>query len=170
MKCHFTQVSYDFFKYKGKIKLTSKNYEESGEKYHCEKLRKKYSNDKDLLDLIVSNVFEDPSGWLGDLSDDTANDTLLEYKRRCQSLGHLFGLDCEKVAWKPSTEVFQMFLRKEISPESFLILSRLIPLVDRLDKTDDLLWKHLKGPLLKYNRFLVVDDLDRFRKILLEKL
>lgn len=172
VKLHFTTSTYDFFKYYGRIKLTEKSYEESNEKYSCEKLRKKYTSDKDLLDLFVSNIYLNSTCWIGDLSSEDSYDILMKYKSKRQALTHVFKEDMlklfEEKKKRTMNEIFQFVLSQEIEPESFLILSKILPIFKTLDGKNDILWNHFKGPLIKYNRFLILpeDNIDKYKKIL----
>jgi hypothetical protein len=67
LKLHFTQESYDFFKYNGKTNVSVTTFENRKDKYHFYKLSRRLAQKEDMIDFIVANLVEDEKTWVGSL-------------------------------------------------------------------------------------------------------
>jgi hypothetical protein len=58
LKIHFTQKSYDYFKYNGKSNISVQTFELRKDKYYFYKLSRKYSREE-FVKFLVSNFIID---------------------------------------------------------------------------------------------------------------
>ena len=166
IKAHFTNPSYDFFKYNGKVNANLDSFNRRRDKFHFAKLAKH----KDPLGYLVAQyVSGDFTGWVGDLFTDDAERLYIQYLARQQSLTYNFQSDLDKLEdgfiarFKCKNgqhpEALVMFRRGNISIETFTILNDLLkffPLWDiRID--DTVLWPSIRERCLKYRPFLHYD-------------
>ena len=56
LKLHFSQQSYNYFKYNGKSNITITSFENRKDKYHFYKLSRKY-NQEDYINFLVVTLF-----------------------------------------------------------------------------------------------------------------
>ena len=92
LKLHFTQESYDFFKYRGKSRINVDSFEKRKDKYYFHKLSRKYNHDE-FIDFLVSNFVRNHKTWVGNLLEETADDVYKQYLKIHQSLGYI----CKKI-------------------------------------------------------------------------
>jgi len=81
IKRHFTS-SYDYFKYNGNVNASYESFVARRDAYSFQRLSKK----RDYKNLILANIIETPKIWVGDLLEDNANETYLNWKRRTDSI------------------------------------------------------------------------------------
>ena len=67
LKLHFTQDSFDYFKYNGKSNVSVTSFENRKDKYHFYKLSRRFAQKDDLILFVVANFLEDDSSWIGKL-------------------------------------------------------------------------------------------------------
>lgn len=183
LKSHFNTKSYDYFKYNGNLKNTTKEtYESRVDKLVFERFAKKH-NSSDIPGVFVSHFIKDPKFWIGDFD----NKTYLQWKGRISSQDYNFQRDLNKIFLNVVTKedfknlfihpsrqhplIFQLMLNEEISIESFTILNVIFPFFDILDKNIDIpiVWEKKKFICKKYVTFLDI-DIDKYKIILKEKL
>lgn len=83
VRLHFTNKSYDFNKYQGRVaNLSADKFDMRRDKYHFHKLSKRH----DPLLLSVANIFVDPKTWVTDLFNEEA---IQRYRRRRKVLDSL---------------------------------------------------------------------------------
>lgn len=126
LKRHFSS-SYDYIKYNGKVNVSAASLEKRRDRYHFHKLAKQ----PDPLGLAVSNLFKDPSCWVGDLFDEEAQTVYRDMKRRRETLSYLFKdeltsiddlQDSLKVRDGQHPHLLKLYLRGKVSPETLIIL------------------------------------------------
>ena len=70
IKLHFTTKGYDFYRYSGKVKGTTRaNFEKRRDKYFFHRLSNKYRPNQ-LNDFLVANFMVKPQLFVGDLLND----------------------------------------------------------------------------------------------------
>lgn len=181
LQLHFNSTNYDYFRYSGKRKLSIKKFDESKEKYIFLNILKKYQ-EEDIEDFFVSNLFENPKIWTGDLLLDTSDSRFLEYKKTKNNLSYIFKNDIKKLSdfqysFKiidgQNPPVLNMVYQKEITVNTFLILDGLLNFFDSFDNKlyDNIIWptfsfkcKKLK-PFIKYDKETMIYDLKKEIKI-----
>lgn len=169
LKLHFSQESYDYFKYNGKTNISLNSFESRKDKWHFTKLSKKFNDKEELIGFIVSNLLNNDRLWVGDLLNDEADSIFSNRKKVIQSLSYFFRNDCSKIFSVVSNpnelltvvdgehpKLLVSFLRKEIEIETICILNSLLnffPMWSSKIK-DTIIWPTHKLKIVKYNDFL----------------
>jgi hypothetical protein len=179
LKLHFTQDSYDFFKYNGKTHVSVNAFENRKDKYHFYKLSRKYTDKQDLIDFVVANLLISDRLWVGDLLSEDAD---VRYKTRqkvLQSLSYVFENDCRTLfngqnpndVLKVDDGDYPVLLRKavrhEITIETICLLNKILDFIPKWDKqiTDTIRWPDYRKKLTKYAAFLP-QDIVKYKLIL----
>ena len=179
LKLHFTQESYDYFKYNGKINITTTSFENRKDKYHFYKLSRKFTNKEDLVDFLVANLVEDSNIWVGNLLNEDADNRYLKYKKVLQSLSYIFENDCRDLfndIQNPNSIIktdghypilLTKALRKEIHIQTLVLLNNLLGFFPMWSKTitDTIHWPNYRMKVLKIASFLPKDNV-KFKLIL----
>ena len=166
IKMHFTQKSYDFFRYNGKVRTDHRAFERRRDKYQFYKL----SKHRDPLGYLVANfTAPDSTKWVGDLFTEEGGRNYDEWLARQQSITYRFKSDLGKVAddFRESFRVDKgqhppllvAFKRGDISLESLTILNNLLTFFPMWDKriTDTVLWPSIRDKCIKYAPFINYD-------------
>lgn len=183
LKNHFSKPSYDFFKYNGKTNASFKSFEKRRDRFHFDKLSKKYDA-LQLKDLFVINLLKNRT-WIGDLLEEDAHDNYIQYKKRQQSFSYVFTNEIEKAFAHVSSprelfkinsnqfpKIVELYLNGEIFIDTFAMLDSFIHFSEKFDKKigeNDIIWSKVKLqsvkilPFLKYDRF-------KFKLILKQKM
>lgn len=178
IKAHFNSSTYDYQKYNGKIpNANPKQFAESKLKLFFQKLAKH----RDVQGFIVANMLHDSNQWIRDLAySETAEKIYTDWAKNIQSLTYLFTQDINKLNQDDFNSNFKvdethplilkLYLRKEISLETFTILVDLTNCDKYLNKVlkDDIVWNDVYFKISKYKTFLVYDK-DKIRKLLLDR-
>lgn len=178
LRTHFDKSSYDFFQMNGKLRASKESYNKRNDKKFFEKVAKEY-NAEALRDFYISNILEDRI-YITELFDEKAEYAYNDYTKRRQSLSYICTNDMGRVfdddLKKPFTvsdsaypSIVLLFLRREISIESMVILDDLTGFTRKFDKhyEDDVIWFNISKKMSKYRPFLKYDK-DKMRKILKE--
>jgi len=130
LKQHFTQPSYDYFKYNGKARVNPASFTKRKDRLLFEKLAKH----EDPRGLIISNLVADERRWIKDMAyGDQAQKIYMDWAKRCQSMMYLFKNDLSKLKsefdsnFKIGSEeshpyLLRQYMRGEVSIESVVIL------------------------------------------------
>ncbi len=177
IKSHFTNKSYDYFKYNGRSRASLKTFEQRRDRYYFEKL----SNKKDIDGFLVANFIEDESVWVGDLvNEELAEKNYRHWRKRLDSLTYIFTNEIDlledcynsniSVSEGQYPNLLKLHLRKQISPETLLILNDLTPFFNSWNRriNDKVLWPIHHHKLKKYRPFFTI-DLDKFKQVVLKK-
>lgn len=179
VKLHFTSKSYDYFKYSGKTKVTVSGFENHKSKYHFYKLSRKYQNIDDLLNFIVANLIEDNNIWVGNLLNEESDIIYRQRQKVIQSLSYIFEEECHKIFDGHEDKniplqtkgdyppLLTMLLRKEVSPESAIILNTFLNFIPSWNNriADTIRWPNYNLMLGKYTNFVKFDPI-KYRDIL----
>ena len=177
LKLHFTQPNYDFFKYQGKTQASFDSFNRRRDRFHFAKLaRSKYPQET----IIANFVSDSPPKWIGDLISEQAQSVCLEYMKRQQSLEYIVENDIKniplpfvdsfKVKGGQHPIVLKMYLQKQISIETLVVLDNAIKFFDVWDNKiqDPIIWPNVKLKCQKYKPFLPRYDKKKIKeKILL---
>jgi hypothetical protein len=176
IKNHFNSKSYDYFRYGGRTRAGRSTFEKRSDKYFFHKL----SKHSDCINYLVSNFLEGDC-WVGDLvNEQSAEKTYRSWRRRIESLSYIFINDLDKLNLSFNNNfavidgqhpfLLKLYLRKQISPETVLILEDLVGFFKMWNRKieDRIIWpnEHLK--LKKYRPFFTI-DLEKYRALVLEK-
>ena len=181
LKLHFTQESYDFFKYNGKTNVSVTTFDNRKDKYHFHKLSRRLSQREDMIDFIVANLVEDGNTWVGSLLTEDAEVNYRKHQKVLQSISYIFENECRNVfsgldnpneALKTEGDypiLLKSGLRKEVSIETVCLLNNVLGFVPMWSKkiADTIHWPNYRMKLLKYAAFLPKDDVKY--KLLLKK-
>jgi len=175
LKNHFSSKTYDYFKYNGRTRASKSTFERRSDKYFFHKL----SKHSDCINYLASNFLEGDC-WVGDLvNEQTAEKTYRAWKRRIESLSYIFKNDLEKLSADFNSNfavvngqhppLLKLYLRKEISPETVLILNDLVGFFRIWNKKieDKVIWANEYNKLKKYRPFFSV-DLEKYRNIVID--
>lgn len=172
IKLHFKSEKYDYFRYRGSVKVTRDSFEVRNDKYHFHKLSKK----PDLELFLACNIRDENDVWVGNLFEDKYAIRFKEAQKRMQSLEYLFKNDMsqfdtldEALVVKDGEypRVLNMFNRKQIMPETIIILDKTCKVFDYWDSaiSDSIIWPKTKLKLLKYAGFMNF-DINKFNQTL----
>lgn len=158
IKSHFTQKKYDYFKYKGVVKATPESFESRRDRAFFYRLSKKY-NEEEMLDFLVANLIKGKK-WIGELLEDQAEDSYIEYRRRKQSITYCFDNELNSLFMKTKEprQVFecrpgqypiivQEYLSGNLSLESLALLNTMVFFYEKFDKClgeDDVMWSKIR--------------------------
>ena len=172
LKLHFSQQSYDYFKYNGKSRISVSSFENRKDKYHFYKLSRKYKEDE-YINFLVANFILNDKTWAGDLLKDEAEANYLRRMKYMQSMSYSFDNDCSlifedlndpnevlKVEDGEYPALLMMAFRKEIQPETLVILNALLnffPVWER-QISDTIRWPDYRMKMLKYTAFVPFDS------------
>ena len=182
LKNHFSQKSYNFFKYHGKTNASQESFLARRDKYQFQKLSR-LKSDNEMCDFIVANLLDNDNIWVGDLLDKEAEDKYRQYLKRKQSISYNFANELDMfLAEMPNPKdwfdckddlppIMNMAMSGDLSLETFVILNDFIGFMDKFDKkmADDFLWPKFSVKARKFRPFVEYDK-DKIKKILKEKL
>jgi len=172
LKNHFTQPSYDYFKYNKKAKVTADSFYKRRDKIFFAKLGNR--KEQYLEQFLVANFLRDPKVWIGELLSDDAETIYKDWKKKQESISYVFKTEIEFLSnydtkekldefFSPSKDgshpaIFLMLMRKEISIETYVILDSILKFSSRYDRIyTDPLYKEVSNLCKKYQPFLEVD-------------
>jgi hypothetical protein len=170
LKLHFTS-NYDYFKYNGKCNISVTTFENRKDKYYFYKLSRKYPIKEDLINFLVANLLNDSNVWVGTLLQEECDIIYKERQRVIQSMGYIFENECRDAfssVTNPNDvlvtdgdypKLLTMVLRKEVSPETLIILDKILSFLPMWERkiTDTIRWPEYRNKLSKYASFLPTD-------------
>lgn len=172
IKLHFKNEKYDYFKYRGSVKVTRTSFETRNDKYHFHKLSKK----PDLELFLACNIRDENDVWVGNLFDEKCSNRFRDTQKKLQSLEYLFKNDMSQfesldeafvVKNGDYPKLLNMYNRGDIMTETMVILNHTCKIFDYWDKniSDTIIWPRTKQKLLKYSGF-VSFDMNKYNKLL----
>jgi hypothetical protein len=132
LKRHFTNESYDYHKYNGKIRASFESFQTRNDAFYFAKLSQK----QDTHNLLLSNIVKNPKIWVRELCEEQAEQIYLDWKKRIDGLTYHFTNDLSKLnedyktnfsvsANGQTPKLISLYLQKQISLETFSILAHL---------------------------------------------
>ena len=182
LKLHFTQESYDFFKYNGKTNVSVTTFENRKDKYHFYKLSRRLAQKEDMIDFIVANLVEDEKTWVGSLLMQESEVNYRKHQKIIQSMSYTFENDCKLIfgdcILNPNEVLMtdgdypvllKQGLQKLVNIESVCLLNNMLGFVPMWSKkiADTIHWPNYRMKLLKYSAFIPKDDVKY--KLILKK-
>jgi hypothetical protein len=177
LKNHFTQESYDYFKYNGKSTTNPLSFNKRKDKIYFEKL----SKHDNPFELILSNIILNKKIWIRDLAySDTTQKVYEDWKKRTQSLTYTITNECNemihpfddnfKILDNQHPNILRLYLAESISLETFVVLVSIVQCERYWSKVlkDDIIWKEIQFLYKKYLPFLSYDK-DKIAKKLIDK-
>lgn len=180
LKLHFTQESYDYFKYRGKTNITQSSFENRKDKWHFTKLSKLFTQRDELVVFLIANFLKDPNAWIGSLLTDESDTVYKERVKILQSLSYTFENDCKTLFedMENPNDIFKVVdgehplllkktLQKVTQIETFCILSKIFPFLPKWKEkiSDTIIWPDYYLKVKKYGCFLP-DDVVKYKLIL----
>jgi hypothetical protein len=180
LKLHFTQKSYDYFKYNGKSRVSVDSFENRKDKYYYYKLSRKYPDKDDFVNLTVSNLLQKENLWVADLMQEEAEVNYREYLKVLQSLSYTFENDCRnifegvddpndviKVVDGDYPILLRMCLQKDIEFVTLCVLAQILGFLPMWEKkiADTIRWPTVHQKITKFAAFLP-KDIVKYKMIL----
>lgn len=177
LKNHFTQKTYDFFKYNGRVKIRPEAFERRRDKYFFVKLAK----NQHVVDYLLANFVDgDVNQWVGDIVQHQESEEIYKnWLSRQQSLTYRFRQDMSKLdsvfdqniicKKNEHPKLLVLYLQKQICIETLIIMDMLTGCFKHWDKhiEEQVIWPNVKRKCLRYRPFLSI-DVDKYRKITLD--
>ena len=170
LKLHFTS-DYDAVKYNYRTAVKRDTFERRRDRYFFEKLSRRFNKEK-LIHYFTSNLIQNPSVWIGDMSDEIYNAYIARYDKLTYMLSQDMNLMSDKeysfdqlctTSDDNTTNVFLESLRSgEIHLESVVLVDIMVNFLNRLksDLSDPLgINKVLIDLLLKYKLIMLQSPL-----------
>jgi len=172
IKLHFTTENYDFFKHNAKVNSSLNSFLKRNDRYFFYRLATKYSKEE-LIDFYVCNFFENSKSWIGNLIRADGETNYTKWKKFNQSLTYNFRNDCSiihntidgagirfddmfTVSEGQHPRMLRLFLSKQISTQSFIILDKILSFVKNWDKEikETVIWPELSAKVKKLSPFV----------------
>lgn len=179
LKNHFSNDSYDYFKYCGKIKASIESFHKRKDRFFFEKLSRQ-KKDNEIIDFFVSNFVSssDPSSlWIGEIING-GNETYINWKKKRQSLTYLFENELQSISQdshlleyleinnNKHPKILKEYLSDRVSLETMVILDQMLHYREKFDeKLIDPVWELVSKKIKAYSPFLDI-DLDKYKNIL----
>lgn len=177
IKNHFTNPTYDFFKYNGRTKASFKTFDKRHDKYFFYKL----ADRKDKIEYLVANFVSGANNWVGDLVSNAEGER--RYRRFIgyrDSLTYQFTSDLGKLLEHFDSNFVVIdgqhpplllnYLRGNIQLETMVILDSLINYSKHWNKKieDPVVWPQVFLRIKKLEPFLSFDH-DKLKKLVVDK-
>jgi hypothetical protein len=175
LKKHFTTDGYDYHKYNGKVRASMDAFRSRNDAFFFAKLAAK----DDYVNRILSNMLKKPNIWVRDILESEGDNVYIEWKRKQESLSYTFKSELKLLDPNYQTNfisrdgqhpiIMTMFLRKEISLETFTLLTHYANIFAYWDKilVDKIVSRDIIRMARKYKPFLAIDD-KKFKDIVRE--
>lgn len=172
LKLHFSQDSYDFFKYQGKSRLTIESFENRKDKWHFTKLSRKFNHKDECIDFLVANFLDNDKVWVGTLLAEEAETLYRQRQKVIQSLSYTFENDCTRLFGSGEDPngiirvtdgqhpvLLKNAMQKTIQIETLCILNGILQFLPMWKNkiTDNIIWPLWQLKMLKYAAFLPAD-------------
>ena len=184
---HFTNDTYNFFKFGGKTKASSSAFEKRRDRYIFDKVSKDYKDDEVAL-LFVSNFVAKEKFWIGNTLSEESRNIYTMWRKKIQSLSYIFENDVKAIIDEINDReidfdsvfkiqdgqhpiILRLTLADRISLESFLILNKILDFFPQFNRRieETIIWPDFYKKCVKYEPFVKV-DMTRFKFILKKQL
>ena len=166
LKQHFSNKSYDFFKYNGKVRASPTSYETRKDKYFFEKASKKYKREE-FIDYVVATITRNSDSWIGNILNEKNQINYKKWQKVTESLAYTFREDLGvlyeyeedfnkvfKMVDGQHPILFRLFLRGKVSLETMVLLDDLVNYSDSWYKYRDIIIDDFLFTMNKYKPFL----------------
>jgi hypothetical protein len=183
LKLHFTQESYDYFKYGGKSRTSIDAFENKKDKWFYYKLSRRFSNDDQARDFLVANLLHSSDVWIGNLLTDESDVHYRARQKVIQSLSYTFTNEIAPLMSQENPNdwlmvqdgeyplLLRMLLYGEVSIETVCILNSILKFLPMWDKkiTDTIHYPNTSLKIKKYTPFIQFDP-TKYKLILKKEL
>ena len=165
LKLHFTS-DYDAVKYNYRTAVKRDTFERRRDRYFFEKLSRRFTKEK-LIHYFTSNIIQNPSVWIGDMSDKIYSDYVARYDKLTYMLSqdmkfmsekwYSFNQLCITSDNNTTNPLLESLRTDEIQIESVVLVDIMVNFLGRLksDLSDPLgINKDLIDLLLKYKSIM----------------
>lgn len=173
IKRHFNDEKYDFFKYKGKLRLNESSFENRKDKYLFTKL----ANQEDPFMLVLAGIASNPSYYVTDLLSEDCKSLCKEAKKYHQSFEYSFKEEIKrydnfdqaiKVEEGHYPEIISDLLRNEISLDTVSVVDKLIKGCEYWSRhLTDPMWEDINMKLMKYRPFVDINT-KKYKSIIMD--
>ena len=163
LKRHFNDEKYDFFKYRGKLRLNESSFENRKDKYLFTKL----AAQDDCISLVVAGVTSNPSIYVTDLLSEDCKRLQKRYRKYHQSFEYSFKEEIKKynnfdkaikVEEGQYPEIISDLLRDEISLDTVSVVDKIINGCEYWSRhLTDPMWEDINMKLMKYRPFVDIN-------------
>lgn len=166
---HFS-TNYDFFKYNGKVNVSTEAYSKRNDMFSFEKLSK-IVLPEDLTDFFVAHFLENPKCWIRNMS----KPKMEQYQAKIKNFSPKFREDLEYLVnfslpdlikvENDIPKIHKLALEDKISIETVIAMDKFYPFIDKHQKECNvpLLWPDYIQKLIKYRPFFSI-TLTEFHK------
>ena len=189
VKQHFSDSTYDYFKYNGKIRVNASNFNTRKDRFFYEKLARKFDGKpEELTNYFACNLRENPKVWIRDLVGVRAEETYTKWKSYQESLTYNLIQDVAKVEEAHSEGdlsslficengqhpfLLNLYTNSVIAIETLIGFDILMGCFNRWNKEidDTIIWPDIYLACQRYRPFLTFESeaLDvKFRQALLK--
>jgi hypothetical protein len=168
LKLHFTQESYDYFKYYGKSKTSVEAFENRKDKWHFYKLSRRFSNAEQGRDFIIANLLRDSDVWIGYLLTNDADVVYRDRQKVIQSLTYTFTNEIASLMSQENPndslmihegeypKLLTQLLHGDISIETMCILNAILNFLPMWDRkiVDTIHYPNVSLKMKKYTPFI----------------
>ena len=182
VKNHFSKQNYDFFKYKGKTRVSEKTFYSKKERFWFERMSRKKS-EKEIINFFVANYCsaDDPSTlWIGDIIkngesvhskwQEKRSNLLDIFLQETSNLNKQNFNDYFIVVGNRHPQVLKDYLKGDISIETMIIFDTILNYKKDFDgKLIDPIWEMISMKIQKYSVFLQINTV-KYRKALKERI
>lgn len=183
LKLHFTQESYDYFKYGGKSRTSIDAFENKKDKWFYYKLSRRFTNDEQARDFLVANLVHSSDVWIGHLLTDDCDVHYRARQKVIQSLSYTFTNEIVPLMSQENPNdwlmvqdgeyplLLRMLLHGEVSIETVCILNSIMKFLPMWDKkiTDTIHYPNISLKIKKYTPFIQFDP-TKYKLILKKQL
>jgi hypothetical protein len=195
LKRHFNSDRYNYFNYSFKNRGVSARYttyQNRNDRWFFENLAKDYKKHDEIEGFLVANFIYNPSMWVGEMYGDDSKRIHNEWKRKTESLTYQFTQDVKELRSLIETfnnkemglklgfdriftvedgqhpVLLEQILGKHINIETAIIMDKILQFTDFWNKRilDRVIWPDIYRLMAKYDPFLRIDDLSKYRKIM----
>jgi hypothetical protein len=147
IKLHFSNESYDAFKYNFRANLKQSSFEKRRDRYFFDKIARRFSNVDDLKLFFVDNVMSE-NVWIGDMDDDTytkrdsyRQSLFYNYQNEVKLIreqAYKYNLDfdgvCKPNSNKSDNLLLNLYTSQQVSPDTLAIIDHFVGFIKSLKR------------------------------------
>ncbi len=172
IKLHFTKETYNVFETRGNVKGSEQAFIARNDRYLFEKIARKHQTDQQVIRYFVANFSYGNDSVVYNEND--AEDNLLEWNRRRESLTRVFENDLHEVVLQKERnnldrkQIFEfnldsyplllkMYIGKKVTIETMFLLNKLDGYLNLWHNSSMLLWEEERRRIEKCEGFVRFD-------------